>query len=714
RIKTQRFLPPRIQWVNTNVTIALTIVAIAASIDGLYLQLCQRWEKAIFRFVEIHLRAQIRRERKHEVARSDEYEQVRSVLTTTADLHAGVHHVTNRYVQAELNIFHFGDLMDLLMCSCRLSAGVPTLFLFGDLLEYTHVYDSDSLRLNRILEIIPITFLKCVVIVQEQILSGDTYVQAVTFSRCKLTQHLFGRCATMCNENFNDGQSSNWLHVSAWPAIWLFYNYLHHGRNDSATASLPFNEYEVWHLLCARVVFVVGSTFNLYMNNTFGRPALPAQPGIVFWGHVKARKVISSPPSYNRDRINCRCVALGEQIVIIGGLEQCEKNVYRTCENVVLFDVQNQSIRDANIQNVDYLKKITNRVHHSVTRVAGDSFVIFGGWKEHYAPQNDCWRGQLVAEGELHFAPMSGKGAKIGSCPRARWRHGACLVENVCSSSSAVFICGGLTRRFGHVNIVRTFAEVLKDAWTLEWEYGIWRRLPDLPVPLHSHQCSYVANESVVVAIGGLSAMEDQFSAKIYFFSFSSLCWLREIDLEPRVGRYGFSSHALTEEVLLLVGGVNERFEKCNTLTLVNLKNGKTISFAVDVDQDLASSSSDAASFLFINHCSALVSTGDKVALYVFGGGGNFLQSSLACSPFFLHVDLPHLIFLLCLAEQRIACKSQFLDRLPASSVADNICPRAREPSSIGIPCNRRQILQRPLENHRSEQCPMLRITGVI
>ncbi|CDW52409.1 hypothetical protein TTRE_0000066801 [Trichuris trichiura] len=563
--------------------VPVQIVVISASIDGLYLQLCQRWEKAIFRFVEvIRLLALIAREGMRQVAPSDVYKQVRNAMTT-ADLHHGVHHITNRYVRAELNVFHLGELVDVLMCSCKLSAGVPTLFLFGDLLEYTHVYE-----LSRILEVIPITFLKCAVVIQEQ-----------------------------------------------------------RGRRDGATASLPFNEYELWHFLCARVVFVVGSSFNLYMNkllSTFGRPALPVQPDIVFWGHVKARKVVTSPP-YNQDRINCRCVALGDHIVIIGGLVHCEKNVYRTCENVILFDAQKQSIREANVMNVDCLKKITNRVHHSVTRVAGDSFVVFGGWKDHFTAQNDCWHGQLVTENELRFAAMSLKGTKIGLHPWARWRHGACLVENVCSSSSAVFICGGLTRRFGQVNAVHTFAQVLKDAWTLEWEYGIWRRLPDLPVPLHSHQCSYVANESLVVAIGGLSAMEDQFSAKIYFFSLSSLFWLKEIDLEPRVGRYGFTSHALTEEVLLLVGGVNERFEKCNTLTLVNLKNGKTISFAVDLDQDLESSSSDAASFAFINHCSALVNTDDKVALYVFGGGENFLQSSSACSPFFLHVDLPSLSF---------------------------------------------------------------------
>uniref|UniRef100_A0A5S6QAR1 BACK domain-containing protein n=1 Tax=Trichuris muris TaxID=70415 RepID=A0A5S6QAR1_TRIMR len=533
--------------------VPVQIIAVAVELDErLYFQLRGRWESSIFRFVELNWPSLIRR-RKAEISKLSTYKGL-NCAQTVSDIQRGVHHVTNRYALAEFSFFHCDELMDLLIYGCSLCAGVPTLFLFGNILERTHVYE-----FNRILEAVPIAFLKCAVIIQEEIIA-DMYQFAT-------------------NTPMMDSlRSFNWLHIGMWPAVWLFYNYVRYGRCDTAIASLPFNEYEIWHLLCARDVFVVGATFNLYMNRllgTFGHPTVPIHFDVDLWGHVKAENITTLPP-YNRERINCSCVALGEQMLILGGLEHCSTNGYRPCENIMLFGVQNQTINDAVILNIDDLKKITQRVHHSITRVTANSFIVYGGWKDYYTPLSDPWHGKLVSECNLVFAPLPVKNTKTGSYPCARWRHSACLVENI-FSGSAVFICGGLTRRVDHLNVVRTFSWVLQDAWTLEWEYGIWRRLPDLPVPLHSHQCTYIASDSMVVAIGGLGTTEDEFSSKIFFFSFDLLCWCKEIDLEPKVGRYGFTSHVLTEEVLLLVGGVNEKFAKCNTMTLVDLKNALAV-----------------------------------------------------------------------------------------------------------------------------------------
>ncbi|XP_033111075.1 tRNA wybutosine-synthesizing protein 4-like [Anneissia japonica] len=243
-------------------------------------------------------------------------------------------------------------------------------------------------------------------------------------------------------------------------------------------------------------------------------------------------------PGGNIQRYGHCSSQLGSTKIVLTGGFGVTSGGHTKISQVEIIDTDSENIIEVKSQDAD---AFVPRMHHTMTRLADNQLLVFGGRMSPAKPLNDSCL--LNFEIDEHGVTYTCQRLQCTVEPQPRWRQSATIVDR--GGHQQVVVYGG-----------RSTNEVFGDLWLMDVESKQWSEVALVqpgPTPRHSHSCCTWGSN--VILTGGLDDDANTIDGVIIMdtadWSWHTL--KTSPDIQPR---YSHTSHVV-KDLLLLVGGLS-------------------------------------------------------------------------------------------------------------------------------------------------------------
>ena len=352
-------------------------------------------------------------------------------------------------------------------------------------------------------------------------------------------------------------------------------------RKIALSVDDQFDEYEELQLKCSHYILLLASNSNPMLQDLNLSQSCPPPKRSYFDLHQTMQlKPLKTDPICSR--FGHRCWKWNKHIYLFGGYSQTS---FR--DNVIV-----KLTEDLNI--VERATFPENHTMHAGLAVCSSGLAyVFGGRASPNQSGNSLYK--------INSDLQCDKIVSVGDMPEPRWRHTLSSVND-----QTLVLIGG-----------KTTVKVFGDIWTFNTQESAWKRVANLPCPLHSHSASVM--EDQIVLFGGLTDVEEVWENVCII---DTVTWTVNVIGLPEsvIPRFSHTSH-IRGNKLVLVGGVSNAVTQPGISVLEF--NPKRTGFEKCIEMKVESDKS-----LLIQHSSLM----EGQHLTVIGGGSN-------CFSFGMHVN---------------------------------------------------------------------------
>lgn len=373
-----------------------------------------------------------------------------------------------------------------------------------------------------------------------------------------------------------------------------------------------FDEFEEWHLKCVHYVVVAAFNGTCASAKQELFPDIPVTPQLAAEqldgcgsGPLTVKPLQLQPTSDSQAWLrlfsHASAQVPGTQKVIITGGFGDEKGCHRRLDLVQILDLRLNQLTE--IQASEGSERLGPRMHHTITALSSNRFLIFGG---RTSPAKPCTVPVVLtlldSNQQLQFSLHRLRCSEGGCAPTPGWRHTATAVE--VEGKEAVLVYGGRG----------VDGQPLSDNWLLDVGELTWSKIcfdGHKLEPKHSHTATQWRGSRVVVA-GGLGHDTAPLNSLAILDMESRTCEELET-VPPFQARYSHTAH-IVEDQLILLGGENPLKSALPSVTVVHLKSFALQNFSLEVF-------SPESPIMLHNHASHWLA--ETESILVIGGGGN-------------------------------------------------------------------------------------------
>ena len=463
---------------------------------------------------------------------------------------------SEKYVLLGCDLRQLDKLANLLDRLDKFDWHTPTLLLSECVITYMPTAQADA-----VLEWSASRFPESVTVIYEQVCPNDAFGQTMLRHFDKLDATIYAihkypsihhQCQRLLELGFQSGR------------IWdmnRFWFHLDSEERQRVQGLEWFDEYEEWHVKCAHYFVAFG--LNGYLRETWSIgdkletiPRLPSNPPVYQeqvlqtriqrWGHVMLE--------LSEDRF----LVFGGYGMRFSGEEGLSK-----WNDYIITDSSFRPISIVEGRNGPSARIFASGVCH------GGCCYLYGGRDSPAKVYNDLWK--FDGSGWTELKPT-------GELPPPLFRHRCVLIskEAGCFGEPVMLVFGGQT-----LNQAGSGLTLSNQFYLFGLNSKQWTRLPELDIPaLHSH--AMVTCKDRLVIFGGMTC--DQIpSNRCFMIDYANWSMTERILDVP--ARFGHSLHTLSEDELLIVGGVSgqERpLSPSEVISIANLETGHASNGFVD------------------------------------------------------------------------------------------------------------------------------------